>query len=106
MIHSQHKKVYFRNNKGEGGKQRFFFQLLNNLQTLPVYSLRGGGGLLSNGEGEKKKDRLFGETAVRRGEGESKGDVKYMRRKGRRTENTGMSREIEGKKNSFCQCHD
>lgn len=81
MIHSQHKKVYFRNNKGEGGKnQRFFSQLLNNLQTLPMYSLRlysrqttrgggeeRGGRVLSNGEGEKKKDRLFGKTAVRRG---------------------------------------
>lgn len=70
-----------------GENQRFFSQLLNNLQTLPVYSLKlysrqttrwgGGGGrgkgegrVLSNREGEEKKNRLFGETAVRRGEEE------------------------------------
>lgn len=54
---------------------------MNNLQTLPVYSLRlysrqttrrGGEErgreeiVLSNGEGERKKDWLFGKTAVRR----------------------------------------
>lgn len=65
-----------------GENQRFFSQLLNNLQTLPVYSLKlysrqttrwegeGEGRVLSNREGEEKKNRLFGETAVRRGEEE------------------------------------
>lgn len=73
MIHSQHKSI-FGITRGGGGDQRFFSQLLNNLQTLPVHSLRlysrqttrveGG-----RGEEEKKEDRLFGKTAVKRGQG-------------------------------------
>lgn len=47
---------------------------------------------------EKKKDRLFGKTAERRGKGgERRGDVRDKRRKRRSAENTGISREMEGK---------
>lgn len=48
-------------------------------------------------------DWLFGKTAVKRAKGQSKGGVKYMKKRKRR-ENTGISRDIQGKKIS--QCHD
>lgn len=43
-------------------------------------------------------DRLFGKTAVKSAKGQSKGGVKYMRRKRKRREKTGISRDIQGKK--------
>lgn len=91
---------------------RFFSQLLNNLQTLPVYSLklrsrqtmRVRGGLRCQMRGERRRRIGY---LVRllwwQGEDTERGNVKYMRRKRRRTENTSVSRERDGggKKNLF-----
>lgn len=107
MIHSQHKSIFGITRGRWGQKQRFFSQLLNNLQTLPVYSLRlyswqttsvKGKESAVKWEGEKEVDRLFGKTAVKSAKGQSKGGVKYMRRKRKRREKTGISRDIQGKK--------
>lgn len=58
----------------------------------------GGGKVLSNGEPEKRGP-LLATTTVRRGkQAEQMGDVKCKTGRRRRTENTGISREIEGKK--------
>lgn len=99
-------KVYFQNNKREGGKnQKFFSQLLNNLQTFAVYSLRlysrqtiGGGEGVECCCQMKRVRRGRVSYLVRQKQRESMGDVKYMRRKGRRTEILAYQGRLKGKK--------